>query len=181
MLVTKSVGDILKNNINNGLNVTLYNNKPNECDNVEFININGALDNSVVIYRYGKGHIKWSTRVQSSNCLSNLEQGGEGWSDFFTLALTHKAGDTRNTPRGIGTFTNSEATTGSGIRTYQYTTDMAVNPWTYADVATMPETPITNSADEITGYIPNSARVHVPGELLAVTKCKFILQFNWYL
>jgi extracellular elastinolytic metalloproteinase len=168
MLVTKSVGDILKNNINNGLNVTLYNNDPNECDNVTVVNINGALDNGVVIHEYGHG-ISNRLTGSGSNCLSNLEQGGEGWSDFFTLALTHKAGDTRNTPRGIGTFTNSEATTGSGIRTYQYTTDMAVNPWTYADVATMPETPITNSAGEITGYVPNSAQVHVLGELLAVT------------
>lgn len=122
----------------------------------------------MVIHEYGHG-ISNRLTGSGSNCLSNLEQGGEGWSDFFTLALTHKAGDTRNTPRGIGTFTNSEATTGSGIRTYQYTTDMAVNPWTYADVATMPETPITNSAGEITGYVPNSAQVHVLGELLAVT------------
>lgn len=94
MLVTKSVGDILKNNINNGLNVTLYNNDPNECDNVTVVNINGALDNGVVIHEYGHG-ISNRLTGSGSNCLSNLEQGGEGSSDFFTLALTHKAGDTR--------------------------------------------------------------------------------------
>lgn len=47
---------------------------------------------------------------------------------------------------------------------------MAVNPWTYADVATMPQTQwLLIRAGEITGYVPKYSQVHVLGELLAVT------------
>jgi hypothetical protein len=55
---------------------------------------------------------------------------------FFALMMTT---DWRTAAaaeaRGIGTYVIGEATNGVGIRTYPYTVDMTVNPYTYADVA----------------------------------------------
>ncbi len=59
---------------------------------------------------------------------------GEGWSDYFGLMMTIKPTDTRNDIRPIGTFALGQSPTGSGIRTYPYTTDMSVNPHTYNDI-----------------------------------------------
>ncbi|HSL20848.1 MAG TPA: M36 family metallopeptidase [Vicinamibacterales bacterium] len=69
------------------------------------------------------------------NCLNNAEQMGEGWSDYFALVLTAKA--TYNGPlaRGIGNYVSFLPTTGDGIRPTPYSTDMSVNPSTYAWVA----------------------------------------------
>ncbi len=99
--------------------------------------IDGSFDNGIVAHEYGHGI---STRLtggpSSPGCLSNEEQGGEGWSDFFGLVLTHEVGDSRNTIRGIGTYAGGEAITGGGIRSYPYTADMNVNPFTYNDIIT---------------------------------------------
>jgi extracellular elastinolytic metalloproteinase len=90
------------------------------------------LDNGVIIHEYGHGVSNRLTGGPSnSNCLFNPEQMGEGWSDWWTLALTAKALDSGPDPRGIGTYLLGQAANGPGIRTYRYSTDMAVNPQTY--------------------------------------------------
>ncbi len=87
----------------------------------------GSLDNGIVTHEYGHGISNRLTGGPAADgCLGNAEQGGEGWSDYFTLAMTHEAGDDRNTARGIGIYAN-----GSHIRQYMYSTDMSVNPHTY--------------------------------------------------
>ena len=68
-------------------------------------------------------------------CLNNAEQMGEGWSDWLGLAITAKPGDTRNVPRGIGTYLIFEPNSGEGIRPTRYTPDKAINPSSYASVA----------------------------------------------
>ncbi|WP_223813542.1 T9SS-dependent M36 family metallopeptidase [Polaribacter sp. IC066] len=97
--------------------------------------LDGSFDNGIVAHEYGHGI---SNRLVGGggnvNCLSNQEQLGEGWSDYFGLAITMKPGDTDTTLRGIGTFTRSEAITGRGIRRYPYTTNMSVNPFIFSDV-----------------------------------------------
>jgi hypothetical protein len=60
---------------------------------------------------------------------------GEGWSDWFALNLTTHPEDTGTTPRGVGTYVVFQPTDGGGIRPTPYTTDMTVNPSTYASVA----------------------------------------------
>jgi hypothetical protein len=91
------------------------------------------LDNLVICHEYGHG---LSTRLvggpSTPNCLNNSEQMGEGWSDYIGLMLTMKATDTRNTSRGTGTYLRAQPNTGAGIRPAPYTTDMSVNPYTYA-------------------------------------------------
>jgi hypothetical protein len=44
-----------------------------------------------------------------------------------------KSGDSGETAKGIGTYAVNEATTGGGIRSYPYSTNMTINPLTFAD------------------------------------------------
>lgn len=98
----------------------------------------GDLDNGIIAHEYGHGISNRLTGGPSNTgCLGNDEQAGEGWSDFFALVLTHKSGDTRNTSRGIGTFALNQPITGTGIRTFPYTTDMSVNSHTYDDIKSL--------------------------------------------
>jgi len=99
-------------------------------------NISGSLDNGIIAHEYGHGI---SNRLigggNSTGCLGNGEQMGEGISDFFSLVTTVKPGDSGDMGRGIGTFAQREDTDGGGIRRYPYSTDMSINPLTYKDIA----------------------------------------------
>ncbi len=99
-------------------------------------NRDGDLDNGVITHEYGHG---LSNRLTggpaNSSCLSNLEEGGEGWSDYVALMTTTNWA-TASVNDGalahpIGTYVLGQATTGAGIRTYPYSTNMTINPWTY--------------------------------------------------
>ena len=97
----------------------------------------GDFDNLVIVHEYGHGI---STRLTggpgNSGCLWNTEQMGEGWSDYFGLMMTMKAGDEGDDGRGIGTYLFNQGPTGVGIRTYKYSTNMSVNPHTYNSIKT---------------------------------------------
>ena len=92
----------------------------------------GSFDNGIVAHEYGHGI---STRLTggaaTSNCLTNQEQMGEGWSDYFGLMLTMKADDSGTDARSIGNFALNQDATGGGIRPRPYSTDLAVNEFTY--------------------------------------------------
>ena len=105
-----------------------------------------SFDNGVIAHEFGHGV---STRLtggsNNSGCLFNLdtdgdgvgdsgEQMGEGWSDFFGLVTTTVEGSTGADVRGVGTYVNGEATNGTGIRVFPYSTDMSINPQTYNDI-----------------------------------------------
>ncbi|HUR32072.1 MAG TPA: M36 family metallopeptidase [Saprospiraceae bacterium] len=104
----------------------------------------GSLDNSIVSHEYGHGI---STRLtggpSTSFCLTpgsitgTAEEAygmGEGWSDFFALAVTAKPGDTGAKKRGIGTYASKESQEGRGLRSFPYSTDLSINPHTYDDI-----------------------------------------------
>ena len=94
------------------------------------------LDAGVISHEYGHGISNRLTGGPATvACLNNAEQMGEGWSDWFALTLTTHPSDTAATPRGVGSYVIFEAPTGVGIRPTAYTTDMTVNPSTYASVA----------------------------------------------
>jgi hypothetical protein len=97
-----------------------------------FVNSDGDFDNGIIAHEYGHGI---STRLaggsNNSNCLTNKDQMGEGWSVWFALMMQLKPGDVGSAKRGIGTFVSSQANDGLGIRDYQYSTDREVNPMTY--------------------------------------------------
>ncbi|RIK36186.1 MAG: hypothetical protein DCC55_28085 [Chloroflexi bacterium] len=95
----------------------------------------GSFDNGVIIHEYGHGVSNRLTGGPSNaGCVSNLEARGmgEGWSDFLALALTARAGDTRFTQKAIGNWLMNYPANGPGIRRVLYTTDMTVNPHTFA-------------------------------------------------
>ncbi|MER3498821.1 MAG: hypothetical protein C4308_09415 [Chitinophagaceae bacterium] len=100
----------------------------------------GDLDNGVISHEYTHGI---STRLtggpSNSSCLNNAEEGGEGWSDYFALMVTTNwATATVNDgdlARPIGTYVLGQATNGPGIRQHPYSTNMAIDPWTYGDMA----------------------------------------------
>jgi len=97
-----------------------------------FVNADGDFDNGIVAHEYGHGISTRLTGGPGTSCLSNAEQMGEGWSDFFALMLQMKSGDLPGDSHGIGTFAMSQPTSAVGIRSYAYSTNMSVNPFTFA-------------------------------------------------
>jgi uncharacterized repeat protein (TIGR01451 family) len=99
----------------------------------------GDFDNGIIVHEYGHGV---STRLTggpgNSSCLGSTvqQQMGEGWSDWLGLMLTMEPGDEATDRRGIGTYALEQPVTGNGIRTYPYSTDLAINPQTYDDIKT---------------------------------------------
>lgn len=97
--------------------------------------IDGSFDNGVVSHEYGHGISNRLTGGPSqSDCLTNKEQGGEGWSDFFSLVMTTRSTNSAEEARGIGNFANNTAANAGGIRQYPYSRNLSVNPLTYGDV-----------------------------------------------
>ena len=105
-----------------------------ELLNLGPFNQDGDFDNGIVAHEYGHGI---STRLAGganvNSCLNNPEQMGEGWSDWFALMITMEEGDLGSDISGIGTFAIGQPTDGNGIRPAPYSTDFAVNNYTYAD------------------------------------------------
>jgi extracellular elastinolytic metalloproteinase len=94
------------------------------------------IDSGVISHEYGHGVSNRLTGgPATASCLGNAEQMGEGWSDWFALNLTSRPSDTPTTPRGVGTYVSFQPPDDVGIRPTPYTTDMSVNPSTYASVA----------------------------------------------
>jgi extracellular elastinolytic metalloproteinase len=96
-------GERLKSSIKAGtvVNVTFNPNPPLR---------DASFDNGVVTHEYGHGISNRLTGGPSNtSCLTNAEQMGEGWSDYFGLMMTMKPGDQSNTKRTIGTFDLGES------------------------------------------------------------------------
>jgi PKD repeat protein len=92
----------------------------------------GDFDNLIIAHEYGHGiSNRLAGGPSNSNCLQNSEQMGEGWSDWFGLMLTLEPGDQGGDIRGVGTFAIGEPTNGTGIRPSPYSTNLAVNNYTY--------------------------------------------------
>jgi hypothetical protein len=99
--------------------------------------IDGDLDNGIVAHEFGHGVSNRLTGgPANTGCLNNTEQMGEGWSDYLSLMFTIEPGDMGTDARGIGTYALGQPTTGGGIRTFPYSTDMTINPHTYDDIKT---------------------------------------------
>jgi hypothetical protein len=94
--------------------------------------IDGTLDNGIIAHEYGHGISNRLTGgAFQSGCLQNAEQMGEGWSDYFGLILTMKESDVASQRRGIGTFAVGQPIDGNGIRPAPYSTNFAINSFTY--------------------------------------------------
>lgn len=117
----------------------------------------GDLDAGVIAHEYGHGISNRLVGGPSNvDCLrTHDERQGEGWSDFWTYALTMREGDDGATPRGIGNYVTyydeyaegepdefgqgGDIRSGPGIRITPYSTFKLVNPSTYNTVRSAAE------------------------------------------
>lgn len=94
--------------------------------------VDGDFDAGIIAHEYAHGITNRLTGGPLNvNCLSNLEQGGEGWSDYFGLAMTTKVGDNPYKKRGLATWPVGQAPSGEGIRPTPYSVDLNVCPANY--------------------------------------------------
>jgi protocatechuate 3,4-dioxygenase beta subunit len=98
----------------------------------------GDLDNAVIVHEYAHGISNRLTGGPNNvSCLFNAEQPGEGWSDWYGLMLTIEPGDAGTDSRGIGTYLFGQPANGPGIRPAPYSTNFAVNNYTYGDIGSL--------------------------------------------
>ncbi len=113
----------------------------------------GDFDNLIITHEYGHGvSFRLVGGPDNVDCLSNVEQGGEGWSDFFGLMLTMNDISGNGTIdsdvfgegiRNIGTYVLNQPINGPGIRSGYYTNNMDCgsgfcNNLTYGDLPSLP-------------------------------------------
>lgn len=129
IMVSKPNGDAFVNQLNQGttVNGTIVN--PGDLTATD-----SDFDNMIIAHEYGHGI---STRLvggaDNADCLWNAEQMGEGWSDWFGLMITQVASDQGTDGRGVGTYVTNEPNNGGGIRPAPYSTDFAINDYTYGN------------------------------------------------
>lgn len=131
LMIAKADGDAIKALLNAGttVNATLE----------ETRMLDGSLDAGVMNHEFTHGVSNRLVGGPSNTACLELdvvkEQMGEGWSDYFALMTTTDWTKAQLTDgakaRPIGTYVIDESPSGGGIRNYPYSTDMAINPWTY--------------------------------------------------
>ncbi|MCZ4317886.1 T9SS-dependent M36 family metallopeptidase [Aequorivita viscosa] len=135
VMIYKSDGEAIIASLLNGdtINATLV----DDGSGTDNFRRDGDLDNGIVAHEYGHGVSNRLTGGRlSAGCLQNQEQMGEGWSDYLGFILTMKPGDTRFDARGTGTYALGQGIAGAGLRTNPYSSDFAVNDFTYNDIKT---------------------------------------------
>lgn len=131
-MITQANGNILKALLEDGETIEVTISAPTGEANQSR---DGSLDNGIIAHEYGHGlSIRLTGGPSNSNCLSNAEQGGEGWSDWLGLILTIEPEDAATDSRGIGTYASRD-NTGRGIRRFPYSFDQNINPHTYGSLA----------------------------------------------
>jgi len=129
VFVTKEIGDSFIAEMANGsVNVKL------ETPPDLYLYADGDFDNGIIAHEFAHGISNRLTGGPlNSSCLISPEQMGEGWSDWVALMMQLKSGDVGETAKGIGTYALNQTTSGGGTRNYPYSTNMTVNPLTFAD------------------------------------------------
>ncbi|SDX82860.1 T9SS-dependent M36 family metallopeptidase [Hymenobacter psychrophilus] len=149
VFITKNEGEKLKQAVRAGQTVTV-----SASGNVYYRD--GDFDNGIIAHEYGHGISNRLTGGAGlNNCLTNGEQMGEGWSDFFGLWMTTKPGDVGKTGRGIGTYASFEPIDGPGIRPTRYSNDFTINSATYALVGTGAYNTTVNAAGNTVPQVHN--------------------------
>jgi extracellular elastinolytic metalloproteinase len=111
--------------------------------------IDGDFENGIITHEFGHGISNRLTggpmNVACLPAITNTsgltEQMGEGWSDFFALALTAKRGDRGEMRRAMGPYVLRQNADGRGIRRYYYSTDMSINPQSFDSIYTSQASP----------------------------------------
>lgn len=132
LFLQTSTCNVIKASLNAGVPVEI---NLKQIDNEGPTRWDASFDNGVMAHEYGHGISNRLTGGPSaSGCLSNDEQMGEGWSDFFTLVTTTKPGAQGTDKRAIGNYVASQGPNGRGIRSQPYTTDTGFNNKTYDNI-----------------------------------------------
>lgn len=129
-MLSQTDGTVVKNGLIGGETITVNLSKQAR------VSRDSDYDSGIIAHEYGHGVSNRLTGGPgTTSCLGNQEQMGEGWSDFLGLFMTTTSANNATEVRGIGTYPSFQATNGPGIRPYPYTTDMNVNPMTYATIS----------------------------------------------
>jgi uncharacterized repeat protein (TIGR01451 family) len=147
----------------------------------------GDLDAEVMLHEYTHGLS--NRRVGGGVGISALQTRGmgEGWSDFYALALLSEPGDDVNGVYASGAYSSyllSGLTQNYyfGIRRYPYCTDTNKNPLTFKDIdpgkasahSGIPRSPVVGTS---------ASEVHNMGEVWCVTLCEaranLINKYGW--
>ena len=128
IFITKEIADQLIAELANGaVNVKI------EVPSNLYLYADADFDNTIIGHEYGHGISNRLIGHGAAGCMTNAEQMGEGWSDWFGLLYQIKPGDTGADSKGVGNYVINEPPTGAGIRIYPYSTDMTINPHTLSD------------------------------------------------
>ncbi len=100
----------------------------------------GTFDSEIVLHEYTHG---LSTRLVGGGMgifEAQTEGMGEGWSDFYALALLSEPGDNIDAPSAMAGYATYQFGGLSqnyyfGIRRYPYSTDLTKNPLTFRDIS----------------------------------------------
>ncbi len=96
----------------------------------------GDFDHGIIAHEYGHGITnRMVGGPANAGCLGNLQQPGEGWSDWFGLVYTATATQVGTDIRGSGTYVLGQSVDGPGVRPQPYTTDPVANTYTYESIA----------------------------------------------
>ncbi len=95
------------------------------------------LDNLFIVHEYGHGiSLRQVGGPATTTCLGNAQQMGEGWSDWLGLVYTAEATDRGADARGIFNYVLGQNPFGPGARNQPYSTNPAVNSYTYQSILT---------------------------------------------
>ncbi|MBI5773281.1 MAG: M36 family metallopeptidase, partial [Verrucomicrobia bacterium] len=147
----------------------------------------GDFDAEIVIHEYTHG-LSWRL-VGGGQALGTSQSDGmgEGWSDFYALALLSAAEDNVNGNYAAGgyatlQFFGLQQNYYYGIRRYPYSTDMTKNPLTFKDID--PAQAGSHTGVPRSPVIPTTAdEVHNQGEVWCVTlwdaRANLIAKHGW--
>lgn len=142
------------------------------------VQFDADLDNGVITHEYAHGISNRLTGglAGGASCLNNFEQGGEGWSDYVALMMTTNWSKALVTdgpaPRLVGVYVNSQLAGNAGIRTFPYSTNMSINPLTYANISDNISNPRFDPGGR---QIPTATEVHFIGEVW----CAALWDMTW--
>lgn len=134
-------------------------------------NRDGDFDAEIVLHEYTHG-LSWRLVGGGVGIGALQTQGmGEGWSDFYALALLSQPGDDLNGCYALGGYTGHlfgglPYSYYFGIRRYPYSTDLSKNPLTFGHISqqvydgSIPRNPIMTSTQQ-----QSPAEVHNLGEV----------------
>ena len=147
----------------------------------------GDLDAEIVIHEATHG---LSNRLVGGGVgISALQPSGmgEGWSDFYAIALLSESGDDANANYAAGSYAAKDfyGLTDNfyyGIRRYPYSTDLTKNPLTLRDIDNTKASPHTGiPRSPIIGNTANE--VHNMGEVWCVTlwdaRANLVAKYGW--